>query len=202
MRQTSALHSYLELGFLEKDSVLRIPQTHSLRYSPIAFKKRQILSAILRLSSWRRERQDHTTAEDGQIEGSLTLPRLYSLPNRTSSIIFWKGLRVKLSDWQRNRVKIPDLSEVSDYLVRFPRLIPVVNKVVRLAAKMLPEAQLSLEVYRDPEIDDRYLVLYARFSSYDERTWRRIEHVTNEYTPLLRNTPGWLVLTTDFRPPE
>jgi len=99
-------------------------------------------------------------------------------------------------------VRIPDPAEVVEYLVRFPELISVVDAVVRLAAKMLPEAQLTLQVYHNPEIDDQYLVLYARFASYDETTIERIRAVRDKYRPLFKNTSCWLLLTTDFRPPE
>lgn len=99
-------------------------------------------------------------------------------------------------------VRIPDPAEVFDYLVRFPEMGPVVVKVARLAAEKLPDAQLTLQVYHDPEIEDEYLTLYARFASYDETTMEKIRAVREKYRPLVRNTSGWFLLTTDFRPPE
>ena len=91
---------------------------------------------------------------------------------------------------------------IRSYLLRFPDMIEVVAQVVYTAREHLPEAQLWMEVYRDPENEDEHLVLYARFHQYDERTMERIRSVRKEYRPLLVGKSGWLILTTDFQQPE
>lgn len=63
---------------------------------------------------------------------------------------------------------MPSPSEVRDYVRRFPELVPVIQKGCELSASELAEgACLSLELYVVPEIDDRYLSLYIRQTSYD-----------------------------------
>lgn len=96
-------------------------------------------------------------------------------------------------------VRIPNPEEVQDYLLRFPDMIDIVSRVVRIAREHLPESDLSLEVYHDPEVEDRYLVLYARAREYDEAFMDRIEEAEKSFINLLTHKEGWLQLTTDFR---
>ncbi|MCS7303614.1 MAG: hypothetical protein NZ602_00700 [Thermoguttaceae bacterium] len=121
-------------------------------------------------------------------------------PNLSTSLR-WR-VQLEQIGLERLGVRIPDPAEVFDYLVRFPEMILVVDEVVRIAAKRLPDAQLTLQVYHDAEIEEEYLTLYARFNFYDETTMERVRAVRDQYRPLLRNRSGWLLFTTDFRPPE
>ena len=92
-----------------------------------------------------------------------------------------------------------DTANVSEYLLRFPDMRETVNQVVRVAREHLPEAQLELVVYTDPEIDDSYLVLYARFPEYTPDVMERIRAARRAYLPHTRGKSGWILLTTDFR---
>ena len=95
-----------------------------------------------------------------------------------------------------------DSEKVSDYLLRFPDMLEAVNQVIRTVREHLPEAQLELVVYHDPEIEDEYLVLYARFLEYDQAVMERIRAARLAYTPYIRGKAGWVLLTTDFRRPS
>jgi len=92
-----------------------------------------------------------------------------------------------------------DTMSVLDYLLRFPDMRETVNQVVRLAREHLPGAQLELGVYTDPEIDDSYLVLYARFPEYTPEVMERIRVARRACLPYIRGRSGWILLTTDFR---
>jgi hypothetical protein len=100
------------------------------------------------------------------------------------------------------QVRLRDAQRIRDYIVEFPDLIEVVPQAVRAAKRHLPEAQLILEVYRDPEIEDRYLALYVRLPRYDEKVMERIEAAESEFLDRLAGAEGWLQLTTDFGKPE
>jgi hypothetical protein len=100
------------------------------------------------------------------------------------------------------QVRVQDASLVQDYIVEFPELIEVVPRAVRAAKRHLPEAQLVLKAYRDPEIEDRYLALYVRLPTYDEKVMERIESAEAEFLDRLADAQGWLQLTTDFAKPE
>ncbi|MEN3001681.1 MAG: hypothetical protein ABDI19_07570 [Armatimonadota bacterium] len=99
-------------------------------------------------------------------------------------------------------VRIPQPQAVAAYLQQHPKLLTVMVPIVQIARQRLPDATLSLELYIDPEIDDKYLTLYARFPTYEPSTMARIDAVCEEYEPLLEHAHSWLLLTTDYRLPD
>lgn len=110
-------------------------------------------------------------------------------------------------DWLLNQLQelgvcLGRQDEIREYLLQFPDLIEMIPLAVNAALDHLPEAQLCLEVYRDPEIEDQYLRLVVRTQNYDESVIERIEAAEKEYLALLVGKEGWLQLTTDFREPE
>jgi len=99
------------------------------------------------------------------------------------------------------RVELPAVTEVRDYLLRFPRLgisVPSITRNVR--EKLGPKTEISLEVYTDPEIQDEYLVLYARRSEYNPEFLQALSELGSQCADLIPLDSGWLVITTDFRP--
>jgi hypothetical protein len=91
---------------------------------------------------------------------------------------------------------------IREYLLQFVDLAEVVSHAVEAAKQHFPEAQLVLEVYRDPEIDNEYLALYVRLSRYDDTVMERIAAAEAEYLDRLAGKSGWIQLTTDFRTPD
>jgi hypothetical protein len=99
-------------------------------------------------------------------------------------------------------VRIPMRDEVYFYLIRHHDLTDLVPVVVGAAWDRFGDrAQLSLEVYRDPEIEDEYLTLYVRQQRYDPEIMDRIKEAWLDYQDKLVGKSGWLLLTTDFCPP-
>jgi len=112
------------------------------------------------------------------------------------------------------RVRNPEL--VRRYLNKFNDMIDVVPEAVNAAKRHFPEAQLVLDLYEDPEIDDRYLVLYVRLWNYDESVMERfrearkelngfidrLDKAEAEFLHRLVDKRGWIQLTTDFQKPE
>jgi hypothetical protein len=123
-------------------------------------------------------------------------------------------LMERLAQEPKVRVKNPKL--VRRYLYKFNDMIDVVPKAVNAAKRHFPKAQLVLDLYEDPEIEDRYLVLYVRLWSYDESVMERVreartelksfidrlEETEKEFLHHLVERRGWLQLTTDFQKPE
>jgi hypothetical protein len=64
------------------------------------------------------------------------------------------------------------------------------------------DAERSLELYRDPEVNDQYLTLYIRQTRYDADILARIHRVVEPFADQLAQASGYLLLTTDFRPPR
>jgi hypothetical protein len=94
------------------------------------------------------------------------------------------------------RIMNPD--GVRDYLLRFSELLCVVPKAVDAARRHFPEADLSMDVYQDPEIDDRYLVLRIRPACYDDSVIERLERAESEFLDELVDKRGWIQLTLEF----
>jgi len=108
----------------------------------------------------------------------------------------------ELMKWLARRVRIESLHSMRKYLLRFTELLDVIPQAVEAAKKHFPEAQLVMDVYQDPEIDDSYLVLYIRLKHYDDSVIERLEKAEAEFLNQLVNKRGWIQLTTDFREPE
>jgi len=99
-------------------------------------------------------------------------------------------------------VRVPRRAEVREYLVRHPDMIEVAESLCAAASRRLREdCQVSLEVYHDPEIEDEYLTLYVRQQEYDEGLLTPIEELYQACEQQLIGRSGWLLVTTDFRPP-
>jgi hypothetical protein len=63
------------------------------------------------------------------------------------------------------------------------------------------KAELALEVYGDPEIDDHYLAFYVRPPVYNAHIMARIEKIRDQFREALADRSGWLLVTTGFLPP-
>ena len=100
-------------------------------------------------------------------------------------------------------VILPKRAQVQAYLSRFrpvARLLPAICAALR--DEFGPSVELSLELYNDPEIDDRYLTLYVREKAYDQQFIDQINAVSSRFDSQLADVPGHLVITTDFRLPR
>lgn len=100
-------------------------------------------------------------------------------------------------------VAIPRPSEVREYLFLCPDIIHIVLIACKAARDIVGrEPQLSLEIYSDPEIDYKYLVLYIRQESYSEDILDKIDRIRSRYVHYLAGTQGWFLVTTDFCSPK
>ncbi|HKV40380.1 MAG TPA: hypothetical protein VJX67_14300 [Blastocatellia bacterium] len=70
------------------------------------------------------------------------------------------------------------------------------------AEKFKSGTLLSLDLYHDPEIDDQYLVIYVRQPHYEPDILDQIDLVSEVFSEDLAALSGWLLVTTDFRPPD
>ena len=148
-------------------------------------------SVLFGTSSQIEERQDESSWDEWSGSGEA---------EKTQSLV--SEIVVVLDRLRRRGILLDQRGEIGGFLLRFPDLIEVVDKVGSFVWEHLPEAQLRLRVYHDPESEEEYLVLYARFPAYDDKTLERIRRVRREYRAFLAGKSGWLLLTTDFRKPE
>ncbi|MCX7925441.1 MAG: hypothetical protein N2554_06475 [Fimbriimonadales bacterium] len=101
---------------------------------------------------------------------------------------------------QAQGVAIPSREAITTFLTAHPDLLALLTPIVETAREHLPDAELSLERYTDPEIDDEYLVIYARFPEYDEGVLQRIDRAREACEPLWQGAPDLVFITTDFKP--
>lgn len=102
-----------------------------------------------------------------------------------------------------HNVLIPDSAQVTGYLAQFSELrdlLPAICAEVR--QKFGKDAELSLGLYRDPEIDDCYLTLYIRMNEYKGQIMDQIHAVRAKLEDRLSAITGHLLITTDFRRPR
>ena len=108
-----------------------------------------------------------------------------------------------LDEIARAGVLIPCQNDIAAYLQQHPDMTSLVAQLAFAAREQLPrDAQLSLELYRDPEIDDTYLTLYVRQRHYIHNLTKRTHAIMDEFDHELATCSGWLLLTTDYRPPR
>jgi hypothetical protein len=96
----------------------------------------------------------------------------------------------------------PNPGRVASYLRQNIGMYDVVLYACMLTEEAFGNtAQITLELYSDPEIDDEYLTLCIRQSHYAADIMDIIDRICSRYEKALTDQAGWLVVTTDFRPP-
>jgi len=100
--------------------------------------------------------------------------------------------------WLAQQVQLEDPESIREYLLQFNDLLGLIPHAVEVVRKHFPEARMVMTVYQDPEIEDRYLVLYIRLRQYDDSFIDRLEKAERDFLPLLTNKRGWIQLSTDF----
>jgi hypothetical protein len=101
------------------------------------------------------------------------------------------------------QVLVPTRPDVEAYVAMHPELGELLPEICNQVRQSLgQDAELSLELYRDPEFEDRYLTLYVRQRSYDAHIMDKIEAVSQRFNDKLEKVSGYLLLTTDFRRPK
>ena len=117
-------------------------------------------------------------------------------------IIFLDNIDYSICKLTNKSVLIPRKDEIENYLRNFSKLTDIVLDTCDLVlGEFKNNAQLSLEVYHDPEIEDEHLVLYIRQEHYDNDIDEKIEDICSKYENRLIDTDGWFLVTTDFGPP-
>ena len=98
-------------------------------------------------------------------------------------------------------VSIRNMSDVEGYVADHGTLRSLLNRICEQARIEFGHGtELTLELYRDPEIDDRYLTLLVRQPQYDANIVERLDQLAAQFADELDRCTGDLLVTTDFRP--
>ncbi|MHC4620260.1 MAG: hypothetical protein ACYTEQ_21135 [Planctomycetota bacterium] len=104
---------------------------------------------------------------------------------------------------QDKGVQVPDASLIRRYLSTFDDTADLTEILLLCAVERFSSnSQLSLELYQSKEIDDEYLTICIRQTSYEEGLMEKIEELSALFDDHLCQISGWVQITTDFRPPE
>ena len=89
---------------------------------------------------------------------------------------------------------------IQEYLMLHRHLLGPLSEISRAARLAFPlPAELSLELYSDPEIADKYLTVYIRLDRYNDVALRKIEELSAQCE---RICTGAILVTTDFKQPQ
>jgi hypothetical protein len=99
-------------------------------------------------------------------------------------------------------IRINNINSIRDYLIEFPDIIDVIPKAVNSAKKYFPNAQIVLDFYIDPEIDDKHPIIYVRAKDYDNKFMELLDKAEEDFMEDLIGKKGWILLTTDFGKPD
>jgi hypothetical protein len=68
--------------------------------------------------------------------------------------------------------------------------LELIPAAIEAARTCLPDAQLFLRVYHDPEVEDMYLMLLVRLPEYDDTVIERIRKAEAMFIDALANRQG------------
>lgn len=141
----------------------------------------------------------HYLDEQLNIEGGNLLYR-YQL-DRSASMV--NDILSLLDTLTREGIIVHNPGEVSSYLFQYPDMAYLVLEICRFTAGHFSgNAELTIELYRDPEQEDNYLTLYVRQEIYDETIMERIDSISDKFEESLNQSRGWMIVTTDFQLPR
>jgi len=123
-------------------------------------------------------------------------PGLQEEKGETGSLVL--PVLAVLKQLQTLGVLVSRTDEVNEYLLQFPDLLDIIVEIAEKVRRQLFEAQLLLDVYRDPEVEDQFLVINARFNNYSDFVLKKIKEVRRGFHEILSQRRGRLLLTTDF----
>lgn len=99
-----------------------------------------------------------------------------------------------------NGVIIQSAYDVRSYLSENPDIIDALLFANSLAVETFgPNAERSLKI--NAEEGRAFLILDIRQTIYDDKFCENLTSIQQLYSPLLENTSGWLLVTSDFQEP-
>ncbi len=100
------------------------------------------------------------------------------------------------------KIILKNVDDIREYLLTFPDVIDLVPIAIQIINKYLPNTQIIIDVYKDPEIDDKYLMINLRTKFYDDSFMEKFEMLETEFVKFLVGKEGWIQLITDFESSE
>lgn len=100
-----------------------------------------------------------------------------------------------LKDIESEGVDVRDWLGLAAYLTENDALQKVAVDTIREVRRNFPEAPLSFELYRDPEIAQyRYPIIYIHVAKLDDECFGKLEHIGQAIDRMLVGKSGWLAV--------
>lgn len=124
----------------------------------------------------------------------------YKVENRTGDIT--SGIESLLSLLMKDGIIIQNPDEIRHYLLQHQDMICIILPMCdKVREKFQHIAEISIDIYKDKEIVDTYIVIYIRQVEYTHEIIDIIDQISDKCEMLLYNKSGRLNITTDFKPP-
>jgi hypothetical protein len=146
--------------------------------------------------SWKTSAHDITNNTD-QIQYDITYsPFQIYIPG------FVTEMEETLKMLENLQIKVYQPDEVRKYFGYYPDLIIFVKNACNLAkVKFQSEAQLSLQIVKDPEYPEESLVLFIRQYDYSTNFLEQLDEFRMPIQQKMQGQPGIFDITTDFQDP-
>ena len=131
------------------------------------------------------------------------MPRVKSTKSSSRRKSSRPSLSALLRQVEVGDVIVPNPKEVLAYLARYRKLAALLREICREVRAQFPlPYEVALELYKDPEIDDRYLGLYVRQAPLNPDLLDHVEDFRERFYDRLHRVSGHLHITADFRKPR
>ena len=108
-----------------------------------------------------------------------------------------------LEELEGRGVTLVDCDALRSYLAHHAAAADILLPALDVTRSHLGKTpQLSLEIYRDPEIGGEQLSLYVRSNEYSEHFLEGLQVATEEVRRLRAGKDDNFLVTTDFQPPR
>ncbi len=103
-----------------------------------------------------------------------------------------------------SEIVVPRPDAVNQYVRAYPELADLARDMATALVEEFrgERSEIELDLYQDPEIDDRYLVFYVRLPEYDDSLMPRIRTISEQVDSRVPPTPEWVHVSTDYRPAQ
>jgi len=97
----------------------------------------------------------------------------------------------------------PDIDSVREYICGHFDMLVVLDRISEKIRNVFPslQYQVSLEMFFNPESEDKYLTFYIRHENYPDNIKNLISSIYNEEMYCFINRGFGVLITTDFEKP-
>jgi hypothetical protein len=136
------------------------------------------------------------------INAAVSLGYLFDIERQERNTIAAR-LERELKSLQSYGVQIDQFREVRQYIQDFPDIIDLLTPIVDTLEETFVEPHtITIDLYVDPEEEDRYLRILVRMGEYAEGVMDRISAAVADFQEIIARLNGYLLVTTDFGLPR